>query len=370
MDNLWRRVLLASVGICAASVFAAETKTSPSTQDAIEAFSDVVGTAAEAVSVEVKRNASVRRDEAIAYFLAKGDDPANITHAGVERSFANYVCAGSAELRRETAALKVLSAYSSAAAGIVAPGGDTFAEQWSRLTLQPQEVFELAGQRSAADDTPSPPGSATFSTCVNEVLRMVPPKGEVATELSNEGALVVITALTSIKSLMDSVAKLATDGLKAVSEVESRKKLKTFVNSQHEQFQSLLGTDLRSEVLDNAWARRKARALLRPYYSFSHMLKDFEPSVRPYSVLEVATEVNIELSEYDAMLVAQPPSVAIRSIAQAENSLHDLVNNDSMPLGTILASLKILSGNLKTLSSDHDDLAKKAGEVARALGKK
>jgi hypothetical protein len=99
------------------------------------------------------------------------------------------------------------------------------------------------------------------------------------------------------------------------------------------------------------------------------MLKDFDPSVRPYSVLEIAAQVNRELLEYDTLVLTRPPSAAIRALAEAETSLQDMVNNNSIAPGSILPSMKVLSGDLNALSAGYDDvsLSRETSDPSEAL---
>lgn len=332
-----------------------------SIKEAADTFSKIVSSSADIVREEARAKVAIRRDEAIVFYLTRGDDPTNITRGGEVRSFANYVCAGTGALQTQSAALDFASTYAKSVNALATPAGDTFAEQWARYlelrgpapSLKEPEVGRSASQR--------------FSECTAEVSQLLPPKGVAATDVSDEAAVAgVLAAVEAAKELVTALKTLATRGLKAANEAQARDRVRNFVNANDERVAALLGTDLRPEVLRDAWQRRKARSLVRPYYSFAQMIGEAKPSVMPGAVLERSAVVHAQLQEFDALRSTSSPEKVILGIAQAQKALKDAVNSPDAQ-SSLDVFLSALLSDLDGLKKDYDDLAKKAEAASKAI---
>lgn len=315
-------------------------------------FSEVVASGTTAINTEIAAKPAVRRDEALMYYFAHPDDPGNLTRAGVPRSFANYVCAGQGSLSKQTAELEYLKAYGDSLAAVTKPGADTFAGQWKKY----KELRATGREPPKPGETPPPP-NALFDQCVAEVLPLLQFPGVSATDFTNESPL---GFLLGLKSLLDAVEQVGKSALKGVNEVESRRLFTEMVTGQHEEFRLRLGNELNPAMLDNAWQRRKARALWRPYRTFSRMM-ELDPVSKREEILKMADEVNRQLAEYDALTRTKSPADVVVAIAKAEEALYDVATNKDLSPSDILDFLILLGKDVEQIKEDYEAL----GEAVR-----
>ncbi|WP_395378108.1 hypothetical protein [Marinicella sp. W31] len=330
----------------------------------IDNFNQIVESGTELVQTELKFKPSVRRDEAIVFYLINGNDPTNISSENVNRSFANYVCAGSSSLSSQLHALNFAAEYARTAKNIARPASDDFVDQWARYLELKQEVPLLEPNRENNS-------SSIRKSCIDSIQKLIPPTGKVATDVSDEIATSgVIAAYAATKELLNSLKGLATRGLSVVNEAKAFERLKEFVNKNHENVKRILGSDLRPDQIDDAWERRKARSLIRPYYLFSELLKRNHPEIKMSNVeiLEVATRIEIQLQEYDAISATQSPSKIIVGIAISQEKLFEAVNDDNYQSESLISFFDNFIGDLKSIKESYDEVKLKAREARLAFG--
>jgi hypothetical protein len=348
------------------------TAPTASIDSVVSGFGKVVTTSSSALSTEEQAKPGVRRDEAVMFYIANGDDPANLTHGGKPRSFGNYICAGSGALRKARAFLDYANNYSSAATGITTPGADTFAGQWAKYK-------SLEGLPPTIDPPVPPKDTAKdeFDKCVTDIAGQISEKeksrpsildfpGHRASDTSDESLVAISAALEALKALRDALATAAKDGLKMVNAVQQRHRFNQFVSGQHEKFQAALGTDLNAQKLDDAWNRRKADSLWEPYATFSTMM-DLDRTTQKLQIVETNARLRQELSTYDSLRAADSPSRIVKAIAEAETQMYQVAADDKVSLETVISVLSGIYSDVSTLQTDYQAVATKAAAAKKSL---
>jgi len=333
-----------------------------------KAFADVVDSSAEALKMEVASKPRVRRAEALQRFLVDPTDPANFTLDGEQRAFANYLCAGATTFRNEVQFLAFAKSYASGAEGIVKPGGDSFAEQWKKYKELQKPI--------SVPNVPKPDGSGKdlFKQCTKELLAETdgkPPllrfSGVPATDMTDEIALAAIpAAVEAFSALLSALETAAKDGLKAVNAVEARKKFSAYVNAVHQRFQGSISTDLDPDRMNDAWRRRKAQSLWRPYLTFMRILELKRKNASAYDIKELATKLEGELAEYDAIRATQAPGGLVRALSAAENAVLSAATDEKVSLDALIELLGAVSTEAKSLVNDYADVEKKTAAAISA----
>ena len=309
---------------------------------------------------------TVRRDESIRYWIARGDDRTgiNLTSSNPTDSFARYACAGTGALQSVGASLTYLAAYASAAQASVDPGPDTFAGQFAKFI----------DQNSAAKviDLPDPEikAAAMYASCVASVQKLlaVYVSGAAASDVSDEFALAALpAAIAAVKTLISSLETLAKDGLKVLNEAQQRKHLKDLMAANAESLSSVESKLQTSSELDDAWSRREAFVLGTAYEKFKVILNDPNRVANAGKLRAAGLEVSSELAAYDAMAAAKPPSAAIKAWITAQNQLQKAVNDDSVSISAIVAYMQAAETQLTTLQKDYADTGTKFGALVQSV---
>ena len=321
--------------------------------DVSKRFGTVVSDSTSVVTAEINAKIAVRRDEIVMYYLLHPRDATNLTSDGKPRSFANFVCAGRGSLGGQTAGLEYLKAYSDSASDIIKPGGDTLAEQWKKaksLSAKPEKLTA---------STPAENPKSAVDGCVAQVVPTLSFEGVSATDFSNESPLAVIEGLAGLLKTLETVAK---DTLKGSNELLARRRFSELVEQQHDDFRVRLANYIDPDKLDNAWTRRKARSLWRPYRAFSRMM-DMDPATKRDEIVTAAADINKQLSDYDALSRTKRPSEVVAALAKAEQALHDVATNKNANPADILVLLDLLARDVDQIKKDYEEVGKSADKV-------
>lgn len=320
-----------------------------------KAFGDVVTTSTEVLATEKRAKPNVRRSEAVMFWIKKGDSTQNIVTADESESFARLTCAGVTSLERSKAFLEYASAYSTALNGITAPGGDSFSGQWKKF-IENNKRIELKGPKETKS------GKDEFDACAKEVAGQLLFTGAPAADVSDEAVAEVSTSLEAYKALFSALEKAATDSLKAINEIQARKKFSEFVIRQDDSFNAALSQGLGASSLEDAWKRRKAASLWRPYQTFREMIR-LNRTTQEREISALAIRMNSELAEYDALRATNSPLEVTKSLAEAQSRLLDLAKNDDLSVSGVISFLQGLQKQLANLKSDFADVNAKAAAL-------
>lgn len=353
--NLLRWSLFALVSLLSGCFTLAPTDTINTTT---KAFSDVVITSAQALTVEQKAKPNVRRSEAVMYWIRNGDSNENISSKDTAGSFARLTCAGVASLGKTKAFLDYAGDYSKALEGITTPGGDSFSGQWKKFLENKKEV-ELKGPKEPSRSID------VFSACTKDVMTQIAFAGASASDTSDEAAVAVSASLEAYKSLFSALEKAATDSLKVVNEIEARKKFSDFVIKEHAAFNAALAQGMGPSTLENSWKRRKAVALWKPYHTFQEIAR-LNTKTQAREIASLSARMLAEFSEYDALKNTRSPYEITKSLAKAENALFELARNKDLSVSSVLSFLKGLQKELATIKSDFDDVSSKVTALTSA----
>ncbi|HZG08028.1 MAG TPA: hypothetical protein VEZ70_03510 [Allosphingosinicella sp.] len=316
-------------------------------------FSDIVKSSSDTLLTETGAKTSVRRDEVLMHYISRGDNPGSITRAGVPRSFANYVCVGSSSLVNQTAFLDYSKAYSDALAGITKPGASTFAGQWKKY-----QELKKADTQAITPPEQMMPGDL-FEKCTADVSARLTFEGVPASDFTNESAIGFVLGL---EQLVRAVETTLATGLKVGNEIESRRMFSRLVIAQHEDFQSRLSNDLRPDLLDNAWERRKSRALWRPYRTFARMM-ELDPARDRAEIYKLADETNAGLAEFDALRKTKSPATVVKSLAVAENAIYEVATNEKLSPRQLLSFLASIATDLEQIGKDYKGVKEAADKL-------
>lgn len=334
--------------------------------DSAKKFSEVVANSAATIESNAKLAPSWRRDEAIMAYLNGHTESDNITKSAPLRSFANYVCAGSASLNKQLAFFDYAKAYATALQGITAPGANTFSAQWAEFKKNQRPLPDLP-----ANTQPRTPSQTIFAKCVADLSEPHSPllsfDGIVATNVSDEVAFLAIpAAVLALKSLITSLQTAGTDVLGPVNQIQARHRAAELIKAQHAKFSQSLTTDLSTQTLDDAWIRRKRDALWRPYFTFRELL-DFEPRTQAYQIVKLSAQLQTELAAYDAISAAKSPSEVISALAAAEAVLYKAATDDSVSLDGTFEFLSGIADDLSKVAADYKDIQTKTAAANAAI---
>ncbi len=333
-------------------------------------FTDAVTASTDTLEIEIKNKPAVRRDEALERFLRNPNDETNFTPAtGEPRAFARYVCAGTGALYKEKAALGFARTYAATCQGIVKPGGDTFAEQWKKYMELQKPAASLVspepetGKAKTSEDL--------FNDCVEELANaktgLLAFNGVAASDTSDEVAFAAVpAAIAAYQAFYDALKKAATDGLKVVNQVQARRKFTEYVKATHQHFQALVGSDLSSDRLKDAWTRRKAHALWAPYVTFTRIVELRTANAPQFEIKELAIKLRTELAEYDALRGTGSPDRIVKSLSAAEDAVYQAATDERVSLDAIVSFLQAVASDAKAMKNDYQDLQKKTSEAYSA----
>jgi hypothetical protein len=311
-------------------------------------------TLATVAKTEADAKPTVRRDEAIRYWIASGDDATgrNLTSSNPHDSFARYVCAGSGALESVNASITYLRAYSGGAQAAVDPGPDTFAGQFAKFLDQnsPAKMIALPPK----DTTAANVFSACFSSA--QALLSVYERGVPASDNSDEFALTAIPAVIAAgEKLISSLETLAKDALKALNAAQQRKHLQDFMSANAANLTTVESNLQAANKLDDAWTRREAFVLGTAYEKFKVIMNDKNRAADASKIRAAGLEVSSELDAYDAMIAAKKPSEVAKAWISAQSTLQKDVNDNSISISAILAFMQSTESELSTIKSDYTD---------------
>jgi hypothetical protein len=344
----------------------APIQTNPDIGIATKELSDKTAALQAIAKLETDAKVTVRRDEAIRYWLARGDDSnkINITSANPRESFARYVCAGTGALNNANAQVAYFSAYSNAAQAAVEPGPDTLAGQFARFIDQskPNPTIKLPVSEKKADQL--------FIECVghtNDLLSLYD-AGHTAADTSDEFQIDSITTLLDAgQALVNSLEKIAKDGLKVINDIQARAHLKRLINENRQGLENVESTFISKGQLDEAWNRRAAFVLGTGYEKFAVMLAD-RKRISDHAKLRAAgLEVSNTLSAYDAMMKTKKPSDVARSWTNDAKVLDKAVNDDKVSISAIISYTKATAEQAKTIEDDYKEATAKFDTLLKTL---
>lgn len=278
--------------------------TNPEIGSGISDLADQTKALRAAVNAETETKVTVRRDEAIRYWLARGNDDkgTNINSANPRESFARYVCAGSGALNSVNAQMTYLDAYAGGLQAAIEPGPDTFAGQFARF-------LDRSSKSPKLDLPKANSATAEFRSCFKDTdeLLTIYEAGAPASDTTDEFSLATASAVFKAgEALISALESLAKDGLKIVNDVEARAHLKRFVKENREDLGMVLDEFKAKGKLDDAWRRREAFVLGSAYEKFKTVVNDQAPSVAPEKLRASALAVSNDLSAFDKMRKAVP----------------------------------------------------------------
>jgi hypothetical protein len=308
----------------------------------------------------------VRRDEAIRYWLARGDDETgiNITSSNPADSFARYVCAGTGALTFANADVTYFSAYAAAAQAAVDPGPDTFAGQFAKFL----------DQNSAPKVLDLPPADTKAAKLFSQCFATVGPlltdykRGYPASDTSDEFVLAAIPAAISAgQTLISSLETLAKDALKVLNAVQQRKHLKDFMAANADNLKKVANDPSGASKLDAAWSRREAFVLGTAYEKFEVILNTKNRVADAGKLRAAGLEVASELASYDAMAATKKPSEVFKSWVTAQATLQKDVNDDSISLNAIIAFMQSTESELSSIKTDYSDSSTKFNALVQSI---
>jgi hypothetical protein len=320
---------------------------------AVNNINEAVNSLSSTLSTEIKSKPSVRRMEALKYYIAKGDMPTdqNFSSKKPEESFALFVCTGTGALRRELAALEYTNDYTDTLKEIASPSEDTFSGQFSKLLVLSGSVNKLSTPNTikALD---------VFESCVKEIQSFFQNNfnGYPASDVTGEVApLAIIAAISSISELVGYVEKLTKDGIKISNEVMISQQLKKFDSENRETLLTVLSNDLSEERLENSWARRKAASLYLPFETFKELL-DLPRKKNTDKILRLGQLADAQLSTFDTLRTTPSPRNIVNKLRVVEENLHLVITDDKINLNRVISFIKSISEDFKTIQKDYEEI--------------
>jgi hypothetical protein len=355
--------LALSVGACAT----VSAGTGDDLSTAVKSLATQTDTLASVVKTESDAKPTVRRDEAIRYWISHGDDTTgtNINSSNPQDSFARYVCAGTGALGSVNASLTYMKAYSSAAQAAVDPGPDTFTGQFAKFLDQNSAAKVI---KLPADSTTTAAG--LFTACFNNVnsLLDIYNRGMTASDTSDEFVLAAIPAIISAgQTLVSSLETLAKDALKALNAVQQRKHLQAFIAANATDITKVENNLQTNSKLDDAWQRREAFVLGTAYEKFKIILNDKNPKADTSKVRAAGLEVSSELATYDAMVATKKPSEVVKAWMAAQTTLEKDAKDNSISVASIIAFMQSVESDFSTIKSDYADTGTKFNALVQSL---
>lgn len=317
------------------------------------------------LATEIQSKPSVRRLEAVKYYISKGDMPPdqNFNSKKPEESFALFVCTGTGALRRELAALKYTKAYSNTLNDIFTFGEDTFSGQFTKLLTL----------RSPVDKVPSPNAVKAldaFEACVKEIKLTLQNNfvGYPASDVTGEVApIAIIAAVSAINELVDYVEKLAKDGMKISNGIMIRQQLKKFDSENRETLLTVLSNDLSEKRLENAWERRKAASLYLSFETFNELLY-LPRKNNTVKILKLGQLADRQLATFDTLRTTSSPKEVVMKLRAVEKQLHLAITDDSIDPNKVISFIKSIINDTKTLQKDYQDIKTSWDKAAPLVG--
>lgn len=315
---------------------------------------------------EADAKVTVRRDEAIRYWISHGDDTkgVNLTSSNPGDSFAHYVCAGSGALESVNAATTYMAAYSSAAQAAVDPGPDTFSGQFAKFLDQnsPAKTVALPPETTKA--------SQIFADCVSRIAPLLElyNRGTPASDTADEFAVALIpAAIAAGQKLISSLETLAKDGLKLLNAAQQRKHLRAFMSANAVDLKQVEDALQANNKLDDAWARRQAFVLGSGYEKFVLIMGDKNRAADAAKLRAAGLEVSTLLAPYDSMAATKKPSEVVKAWVAAQAAFMKDVNDDSISIAGIIGYLQTAEAQLSAIQSDYKDSSTKFATLVQSL---
>lgn len=322
--------------------------------ESIENVDIAMKSASDILYEEIKSRPSVRRMEAIKYYINHGNNDLNITgktSKDIEESFARYVCTGVGAFQRDLAAVKYAKNYTNSLKLIIEPGKDTL---WGQV-----EKLRTLGQMNQKLPEPKATSSQeAFDFCIKETLTILRDEfdGHTALDVSGEMAPgVIILAISGAEELLKKLEDLARAGLKIANELKMRKVLKDFDIQNRENLERIISNNLSDEKFEKAWKRRKAASLYLPYEYFKSIFT-LSRTKESIEIIKLSALINSQLNYYDTMRATTPPQDVTKTLREVEIKLHNIISDETISLEKIIGFVKSISNELKSIKKDYEGI--------------
>jgi hypothetical protein len=304
----------------------------------------------------------------------------------ISRIFINYVCAGVGSFDPQIESLKYLSHRSELLTDSLKPSPDSLSGKVKALNfyLDGPDLKDLKAPTSAADqetlDKQKEKDSTVnkaLRTCIDTVeadIAIIAPTDGKATEEGME----IIAALTTLKALYDA----GEAALKATADVAidaAQRRYFTELVTKTKSDAEKAVTVLTDKSVTQSWNRRRAAALIMPYYIYKASVakviaarneagnKSLGPTAVP-ALLQLSEGVNSSLAEYTAVSKASPKSFG-EQLSTINNNLVKLAENDKITLTTVTSFFKDTAGHVKAAADAYGAIPTKAKEARDATEK-
>ena len=87
----------------------------------------------------------------------------------------------------------------------------------------------------------------------------------------------------------------------------------------------------------------------------------------PTELLDVATKIEIQLQEYDAIRATKSPDKVVIGVGTAQQALKDAVNSADYDRESLFTFFQSLLGELETIEKDYDEVKSKAEAARQAI---
>ncbi|GAB7549939.1 hypothetical protein [Cupriavidus sp. 8B] len=315
--------------------------------------------AVDSVASEAKEVKRVRRIGAVVAYINNPTLPItdNINAEKKPGSFINFVCAGADDFEITMAGLSYTTDYAKTVKSITDSPEDSISGYIAALS-------ELKGKGKPL----SPPEvkKNQFESCRQSVEGDLPPKGITAVTARKESIAVAIAAVTALQALLETLNKLAKDGLKMATEAEQKATLKEFIKNNREAYSRVLSEDLSSDELAHAFERRRQIAIAIPYYEFIDMMR-LSSVIDRVAILRYAERINQDLSEYDALRNQNPPAQLVTQFKVINEKLDDYANG-KISIADLRQFLAEIASELQEAKKDYDAVSKAIPTATAAAG--
>jgi hypothetical protein len=197
------------------------------------------------------------------------------------------------------------------------------------------------------------------------VKKDVPPEGFNAVPERRVAVLETIAAVTALQELIKSVHDLVKEGFKIATEAKQRVTLKEFIERNKANYNKVIGEDLSSSELTNAFELRRKIAVAAPYYAFEDMMK-LSTTTDRREIIKRGMEINQDLAEYDAIRILKPPAAVAGQFKEINEKLQNFVDGKTS-LAEIIQFLSETASELENVKKNYDDVAKKYQSLLDAL---
>lgn len=317
---------------------------------------------------------SSKRALGVAYFIeqapqeTRGNEPLNLDPQKPEASFANYLCAGTADSYGLLRGSAYVGRWNQALGNWMVQPPDT-------LRGQAKALIAFSTAKVVVVQVPDAAGAnGAESRCREDALKLL--QTAVNTPLSKLGggeespALALFAIYDAIKGLGEVLETLAKDGTKVAVEIERRRKIADFIKANSSGFKQNANTNLKNERLQFAWDLRRAATIYRPYLVFRTALSSRGAAVTPdqqEKLRKTFDAVDTSLAEFDAMAATASPTELASTVTNAHDALADLVADNKVSLEEIAAFLTEMADMVGKVKSDWDALPAAAAKARDAL---